>query len=295
MVLGNPGGIVWADAARAGLVVDPAQIEEGEIAMQLSRTSIYKTVAGVAFGAGLVSTSAANAASIIYDLRFSDGSHRKVPTAGSSYSLELWVRVSGTNGNNLDEGLQSTLTSIVSTQSSGGAIGLGGITSVAVSPLFQTFSGTTPLFSNGTSNNISADGIVDWGGTSTASSDPGYILTRANGIQTGPSVGQAVGANAWEFQLATLTIAVNTLGSGFAPVTTFNSTKPFASGGIGVTYIVGRVDNLATSIASNNAARLADTFNNSLGVTFFTPEPASIGLMGAAAIGLLGRRRRMKR
>ncbi len=261
--------------------------------MRLSRTSIHKAVASVALGAGLVSAGVANAG-LVYDLRFTDGSHTRVATAGSSYSLELWVRASGTNGNNLDDGLQSTLTTLVSTQFNGGAIGTGGITSVVVTPLFQTSSGTTPLFANGTSNNITADGIVDWGGTSTASSDPGYILTRANGVQTGPSVGQAVGPQAWEFQIASLTIAVNTLGTGPGATTSFNSIKPNASGGIGVTYLVGRVDNVAYNVVSNNAIRTADTYNNSSGVTFVVPEPASLGLAGVAAVGLLGRRRRTK-
>jgi len=260
--------------------------------MRLSRTSISKAVASVALGTGLVATGAANAG-VVYDLRFADNSHTQVAVAGQSYTLQLWARVSGTNGNVSDEGIQSIIGSIVSTQGSGGALATGGITSVTLNPSFTSSSGTTVLSTAGTSNNITADGIVDWGGTSTSTADAGYIVPRAGGIITGGgSEGVLVNANTWEFQLATLTVNVGSVGAGS---TTFTSVKPNATGpGIAATYIVARVDNVGYNVASNNATRIADTYGNSTGVTFIVPEPASLGLAGVAAVGLLGRRRRTK-
>jgi hypothetical protein len=255
--------------------------------MRRSITSIQRAVAAAA----LITSGTANASGVFWDLRFADGSHVKNAIAGQTYNLELWARVSGTNGNIVDEGIKDALISIASTQLNGGAVATGGITSVTIPATFQSFSGTTPQHSTGTSNDITNDGIIDWGGTSTSSGDPSYIFPHASGFVTsGGATGAAVDANTWEFLMASLTVTVNSL-TGANGTTTFNSVKPNATGpGLAATYIFARVDNAIYNVASNNATNIASTYNNSQGVTFI-PEPTTITVLGAASIALLRRRK----
>jgi hypothetical protein len=258
--------------------------------MRLSRTSLQKAVAGVAMGTGLVATGAANAG-IVFDLRFSDNSKTQVATPNASYTLDLWARVSGTNGNATDDGLQGALTSLISRQISGGAILSGGMVSSTMNPDFTSFSGTTPLARAGTGSDLNGDGAIDWGSTSTSGSNSNYQFTRAGGIVTGGgAIGQAVDANTWEFRLASFTVTLGaTLGAG---QTAFDVVKPTASQTPSAfTYIVGRVDNTTFNVTSSIQQ---GTYTGSSGVLFIVPEPASLGLLGTAAIGLLGRRRRTK-
>jgi autotransporter-associated beta strand protein len=227
--------------------------------------------------AAALATAQPISAGLVYDLRFADGSHNQLVTAGDSYTLELWARVSGTNGNNLDEGIQSSMLKVVSTQSSGGAITSGGLSAVAVATDFQSYSGTTPLFANGSGSDLNADGVLDWGSTSTSQANTNYLLVRASGMVTGPGVGHAIDTGTWEFRLATFT--VNVLGTGSGN-TNFNVVKPNATGpGIAATYAVARVDNVAYNVASNNATRIADTYNNSIGVQFSSSGPAGVGAL----------------
>src|SRR5215213_5576946 len=94
--------------------------------MRLSRTSIQNAVAGVALGTGLIATT--TQAGLVYDLRFADGSHTKTLSSADTFTVELWARVSGTNGTTTDEGLANSYVQIGSTQ-----IGAGGITSGGLS------------------------------------------------------------------------------------------------------------------------------------------------------------------
>jgi hypothetical protein len=253
--------------------------------MRLSRTSLQTAVAGVALG--LVSGAAS--ASAIYELRLSTSNTPGAPASTNNYvvapgvySLDLWERVSGTNGSHPDEKLAN---SYVNIRSSGPA-GSGGLTVGATVSPFNDASAR-----NGAGGDLNGDGIGDWGSTSTNLTNTAYMFARTANAGTGGEVaggtlGNAVGADGWEFKIATFT--VNVTGD-----MTFNISKPVAtlSGASAGTYTQFVNDGTTVNVQNSNAAAQG-TFANSVGAHFVVPEPASIGLIGAAAIGLLGRRRR---
>jgi hypothetical protein len=240
----------------------------------------------VALGTGLIVSGAASAG-VVYDLRFADGSHTQGAAAGQTYTLELYARVSGTNGNVADEALTSSYVQIVSTQSGGGALTSGGLTAATlVSPFNESGSRI------GTTNNITADGIADWGGGANLTNTT-YMLARTaitGGALGGGTIGTAVGdGNSWEFKVATFTVSVASANGG---TTSFNVVKPTAvNSGIGAgTYVIYQEDAVSKALTNANAG---SAYANSTGVTFVpVPEPTSLGLIGAAAVGLIGRRRR---
>src|SRR6266542_2162505 len=68
-------------------------------------------------------------AGLTYDLRFSDGTHSVLPTAGATYTVELWAQVGGTDGTTANEGLTNSYVTILSTQFDGGSLLSGGLSS----------------------------------------------------------------------------------------------------------------------------------------------------------------------
>jgi hypothetical protein len=236
--------------------------------------------------AALSAVQQSRGAGITFDLRFIDGSHTKVAVAGNTYTLELWARVSGTNGNNLDDGIGSSLHTLMSAQVGGGAITAGGFSSGAVDPNFQYFSGTMPIHRAGGSSDLNADGIIDWGSTSTNGANSNYFYARAPNVLTGPGFGQAVDADTWEFRLGTFTVNAAATGAG---VTRFDVVKPPTAVDVSsFTYVVGRVDNTTFNVTDRTQQ---GAYTNSIGVSFI-PEPASVALLGVAGISLLRNRRR---
>jgi len=250
--------------------------------MRLSRTSIQKAVAGVAVGSGLMVSGAASAG-LVYDLSFADGDHTKVATAGGSYTLELWARVSGTNATSTDEALTFSYVNIVSTQSSAGAITSGGISTGALTAPFNGGGSRA-----GAGSDMNTDGALDWGSTSTGAANTNYMFARTStvgGELGGGTLGQAVGST-WEFKLATFTVNATTVGAG---TTAYNIVKPAATAFTGVSYAGGSVDGSLYNVTNTNQQ---GAYTGSQGVLFLVPEPGTLGLLGAAAIGLIGRRRR---
>src|SRR5205807_127362 len=105
-----------------------------------------------------------------YELKFVSGPtgsditndpvHQRIPLLGN-YHLDLWALVTGTNATFTDEALHDSRHCIASTQIGGGAIAAGGVTAAQLSPDFDDqFAARV-----GGANNITADGIGDWGGT----------------------------------------------------------------------------------------------------------------------------------
>jgi len=225
-------------------------------------------------------------AGLIYDLRFSDGSHSVAPVAGQTYTLQLWGRVSGTNAMITDEGLNSGYVNIVSTQSGGGAITAGGLTAgVRVAP----FAGAGSR--DGSPADLNADGILDWGSTSTAIANTNYMFTRTDtvgGELAGGTIGQSFNGG-WEFKLASFTVTANAVGTG---TTTFNIVKPNATSFVAVIYAVSKIDGSTVNVTSSNQQGAYAASTGATLVTGIIPEPASVGLLGTATLGLLGRRRK---
>src|SRR6266545_4315769 len=95
--------------------------------MKFSRHTL-KLIRNAAAGPGLAA-SAALGAPLIYDLRFADGQHTKMPMAGDLLTVELWERVTGTNATVTDEKLGGGYAVIISEQIDGGYMLNGGFTS----------------------------------------------------------------------------------------------------------------------------------------------------------------------
>jgi len=270
--------------------------------MRLSRTSIQQAVAGVALGTGLIASNAF--AGVVYDLRYAaagqpagsglagDGTHSLGAVPGT-YHLELWARVSGTNATNSDEGLTNIYTAIASSQSSGGAVTTAAMANGVVSAPFDA----TGLARNGAPNNISSDGIGDWGGTSSNLNDTNYMWSRtgtSGGEIGGGTIGLPDGVTGWQFKVATFDIVVGAVGG--TGVTSFNPVKPNAtftgSTIVNATYVVCKVDGSTVNITSANAAS-SGTYSGSQGVSLVpVPEPTALGLLGVGAVGLISRKRR---
>jgi autotransporter-associated beta strand protein len=200
-------------------------------------------------------------AGLTYDLRFSDGSHTKIPSVGTTYTLELWARVSGTDANSANDGLTSSYAVILSAETGVGAFPTGGITGGSVTAPFND-----PLTSrNGAGADLNADGVTDWGSTSTSSSNTGYLFARTTttgGEVGGGAVGQAVNATTWEFKIATYNVSATSLATGS---TAFNMAKPNATSIGGVVYAQAKVDGSAFNVTNTNQQ---GAYTGSTGVLF---------------------------
>jgi len=268
--------------------------------MRLSRNSIQKAIGAVAIGTGIASSASAG---IVYELRYTGGPvgsdvgvtdplHQRNAVAGGVYNVELWVRVSGTNGTVNDDGIQNSLITMTSSQLSGGAATNGAIGNVANAVPFNPTGSRV-----GVPNNITNDGMGDWGGTNLdIGSDTTYLLPRSTAVTlANAGVGDQIDSNTWEFRLSTFDVTVNSVSGIANSVTQYNVIKPAAtkSGISPATYIAYRQDTGTVSITNAN---FGTTYSASTGIQLLTPaavpEPATLGLVGAAAVGLLGRRRR---
>lgn len=236
----------------------------------------------------------ANAA-LVVDLRFADGSKSKTAAPGT-YTVNIWAQVTGADAASANDGLLSAEGSLQSFQSSGGAIVpaaagtsgvLGGATPIGL------FTNVSPIGKPGTTQNLSADNVNDWGALSGTnalkfSSSDGTTFVQSSNAGGGNfnlindgSLGAGVELLVGSFVVTVAVGDVNGSGTTFFQWVKGTSAVPTASN--------RREDNAG---ATSNVTYLQGLIPGNA-VAFVVPEPGSIGLLslGALAVGAIRRRK----
>lgn len=264
-----------------------------------------KTLASIIVVAVVSLISTAANASLLIDLRFTDGSHTKAVAAGS-HTVEVWAQVRGTNTSSLDDGFKFAFGSVRSDNTINGGVlspAVGTTSGVLSAPLPGATMTLTPAAgSAGSAQNATADNIQDWGTLATNNLNTiKFSSTQNSGndptfSDDGPTFNQLGhgGANAGtEFLVGTFVVSIApgdiNLGAGAGAQTRFNWVK--GTGSIPTTSSRGE-DSAGTANATTDASYLASVAGvNS--VTFeVIPEPSSIAVLGLSLVGLASRRRK---
>jgi hypothetical protein len=265
----------------------------------------------VGFG---MAASTANAALITFDLKatstgstgatVSNGGKTVVFTATGGTNkvlIDLYATVQNTDGNPGNEGFQLLHAGFTSTEAAGSA--QGNFTTLARAP-GATSNSTSQ---NGSANNLDANPDLEWGGTDnqqttgwnidSAETFGAMYYDGSDGVHT--AFGTDNGDGTVTFRIARLTWVPSQAGSADLIQTLLRN---FTSG----TDIQQRTVQFYSDSAANGTdtngeplyvvkALKPDDPNIALGAPVsitVTPEPASLGLLGLGAMGLLARRRR---
>lgn len=189
----------------------------------------------------------------------------QVAGSGSIVTFAVFAQVSGTDG------INNETVSIAGGSFTSGVGGLlGNLSATTTAP----FNGSSSQ--NGVQNDFDSDGDLDVG--SLGSAVAGKFVARSNSPTAASS---PINANTAEVQIGTVTFAVT---SGTPNAVAEFLPRP----GVGTGVALWNEDGIATS-----KQPATGTFNdtNVPVVVSLIPEPASIGLLGLASVGLLARRR----
>jgi hypothetical protein len=249
-----------------------------------------------------VSKSSASAASVLVDLRFSDlpddTGRALARGTNQAFTVQVWARVLGDENVALHlEGLKYVTGSLQSVQGAGGGsivAGTSGITAVSgFAPAFTTASPGQP----GTTQNLTADGVQDWGTTATDNANTIRFNSALNG--GADAVTRATpGVRVWQdsapldFLVGTFTVTVNAA-----------DINPSSSGTTFFRWVNG-VGDAPASFQPNGvppdvtaaSTYLSESGNAGNGVAFIVgapvPEPAGFGVLLCVATAWFGLRRR---
>lgn len=244
-------------------------------------------------------------AALVVDLRFAPGSQDaggpKVHNAvAGSYTVQVWAQVRGADTIS-NEGLINLFGSVQSTQVNAGAVlaGTSGVTgNLGKATAFST---GAPIGQPGTAQNLTIDGIQDWGtltgasaikynSTETAGSGLDPVFAGTPGALTNLLDSGSAGAGV-EFYVGDITITLNGADINNAALggaqTVFNWVK--GTGTIPASHS-HREDGSSTAVTSAATYLVSGQQNAVLFVP--VPEPTTAGLIGLGTLVLGGIRRR---
>jgi hypothetical protein len=222
---------------------------------------------------------------------------------GTTVTMQIWAQVTGSAGNStpgLAQTLQSAGGSILS--SNGGLLGNlsvpGGVTTGITAPFRANSS------SAGFVTDLDGDGDLDVGSNNTGDAENFFsarsaklLGPRSNDDGTTPGLVVNTIPGGWEYLLSLSRFVVtNNAGStnvnfrpnqaSFGAVWAENAAEQFNTDGDFSGYAGGQTFGPSNGTYTNGSAI------NIAGAAGTTPEPASLGLIGVAGLGLLARRRK---
>jgi hypothetical protein len=263
-----------------------------------------KMIAGAAAAAvaGLAPSMVSAAPVLQYDLRLNVGGGKSaVVTAGQLVTVDLYVVLVNGNSNQTDDGMLQTEGSFKSTAGSllGNIRGSTTLGSAAqqgnqnVDPLYQA-----AVAQSGFAQDLDADTDLDVGSFSVAGDNP-LPWFVASSSSSAFRFGTGTTGNP-EFHIGQTVFTVGGSAAG-GQSTSINYVPRARTGSLGrlekfeVDGIQYQVDGTGTGVAgTGNTAVTGTSLVNAPVVLSVAavPEPASLGLLGIAAAGLLGRRRK---